>query len=374
MEVVAVRSPPRGIAGEFQFESGCSTPYASAPSSPGRMGSFFYFSAPTSPSSATSIFSEFHGDTPSATANVPFVWEQKPGIPKNEDKLDDESLQQMDNAFEFDFSGRFPNDPAASLPLSQKEPPSETMSTADELFHEGKIRPLKPPPRLDEFSFNTASSSPHSPRSPRSPIAHGRKLIREALSGFNSRSKDFDPFAAALERATKGEERGRSARNSSRRTRSLSPLRIFNWEEPHVSSSKPATPKPGTATPSPKTTTTASSSFSWMGSKKWKLKDFLLFRSASEGRAQEKDPLRKYRVLEKKVVEDPINSSFRSTDSGGGSSRRGGGGVSPHALHYNASRAFSEELRKKTFLPYRQGLFGCLGYSPTIHGLARGFR
>ncbi|KAI5067515.1 hypothetical protein GOP47_0018043 [Adiantum capillus-veneris] len=34
----------------------------------------------------------------------------------------------------------------------------------------------------------------------------------------------------------------------------------------------------------------------------------------------------------------------------------------PYALHYNMQRAHTEELRKKTFLPYKHGLLGCLGF------------
>ncbi|RDY09380.1 hypothetical protein CR513_06243, partial [Mucuna pruriens] len=41
---------------------------------------------------------------------------------------------------------------------------------------------------------------------------------------------------------------------------------------------------------------------------------------------------------------------------------------SPHELHYKANRAQAEELRKKTFLPYRQGLLGCLGFSSKGYG------
>jgi hypothetical protein len=46
--------------------------------------------------------------------------------------------------------------------------------------------------------------------------------------------------------------------------------------------------------------------------------------------------------------------------------------VSPHELHYKASRAQAEEMRKKTFLPYRQGLLGCLGFSSKGYGAMNG--
>lgn len=48
-------------------------------------------------------------------------------------------------------------------------------------------------------------------------------------------------------------------------------------------------------------------------------------------------------------------SSFRSSDS----SRRKGP-VSAHELHYAMKKAESQDMKKKTFLPYRQGILGRL--------------
>ncbi|TXG65302.1 hypothetical protein EZV62_006577 [Acer yangbiense] len=41
---------------------------------------------------------------------------------------------------------------------------------------------------------------------------------------------------------------------------------------------------------------------------------------------------------------------------------------SPHELHYTANRAQAEEMKKKTFLPYKQGLLGCLGFTSKGYG------
>ncbi|CAK8570893.1 unnamed protein product [Lathyrus sativus] len=102
------------------------------------------------------------------------------------------------------------------------------------------------------------------------------------------------------------------------------------------------------------------------GYRKWRLKDFLLFRSASEGRGSDRDPLRKYRVLSKRTeYEDVGNSSFRSVENSGSVSKRRKP-VSAHELHYTLNRAASEELKRKTMLPYKQGLLGCLGFN---HGM-----
>ncbi|KAE8708373.1 hypothetical protein F3Y22_tig00110343pilonHSYRG00012 [Hibiscus syriacus] len=76
----------------------------------------------------------------------------------------------------------------------------------------------------------------------------------------------------------------------------------------------------------------------------------------------------KYAVLSKKDADDVNNLSFRSTESVG-SSRR----ISAHELHYKANRAMSEEMRRKTFLPYKRGLLGCMGFNPGLHEVSRGY-
>ncbi|KAL8097083.1 uncharacterized protein LOC141702323 [Apium graveolens] len=99
---------------------------------------------------------------------------------------------------------------------------------------------------------------------------------------------------------------------------------------------------------------------------KLKLKDLLLFRSISEGHKE------KYGMIRKRYKDDVKNSSFRSMESGGSvSSRRR---VSAHEWHYTANRAAAEEMRKKTLLPYKRGLLGCLGFhAPVVHELSKGF-
>ncbi|XP_043709592.1 uncharacterized protein LOC122658626 [Telopea speciosissima] len=363
MEVVI----PAPAAMDFNFDSACSTPYISAPSSPKRFGDF-YFSAPTSPSRASAMYRDFNDFSASV---IPFDWEEKPGTPKS--KASSKNNDDDDDDFAFDFSGQHER---ASL-------------SAEDLFDGGVIRPLKPPPRLqlgDEAS--TWKSPVSSPRSPRSPIAQGKKMIREAFSP-RQKKKDIDPFAAAIEEARKGSDRNRgrerapvSLSNSGRKTtRSVSPLRVseFAWEEQQQQQQQQQQQENTKSTPSISKQSSSSSTSSLKGSRKWRLKDLLLFRSASEGRASEKDPLRKYAALPKKQQqqeEDVKNSSFRSTDSSGsvsGSTSRRRGPVSTHELHYKANRAVSEDMRRKTFLPYKQGLLGCLGFNPTVHGLTRAF-
>ncbi|KAE8661536.1 Serine carboxypeptidase-like 26 [Hibiscus syriacus] len=271
---------------DFNFDSACSSPYMTAPSSPQRFGNFF-FSAPTSPTHVSSLLVE------------------KPTTNDPDDNGED---------FEFNFSGQLER---ASL-------------SADELFDGGKIRPLKPQPCVKHLSSGVSS-----PKS-------------------------------------KQQQRGRETSSSvHKKSRSLSPLRVcdimLEQEEEETSSSS----SHKTTTNNPKSSYV--SSILSKVNRKWKLKDLLLFRSASEGRAASEDPLRKYFLLSRKETEDVRNASFRSTDSMGSvSSCRRRGAISAHELHYTANRAVSEEMKRKTFLPYKQGLLGCLGFNHGMNQISRG--
>lgn len=346
---------------DFNFDSTSTSPFVSAPSSPQRFGNFFY-SAPTSPSRASSFHNEFSinstGDNnPSST--IPFNWEETPGVPKRKEPEnendeyaeDDDATIFTDDDFEFEFSG-------------QLDRPS---LTADELFDGGKIKPLKPPPRLFYTDGRVGDSPRSSPRSP-------KRMLREALSFKEAlsprhRKKDFDPFSEAIretrrrdhsEIPQRGRERTHNPSNSIPRhkaTRSLSPYRVSDMLFDGYNNQQ----------------NSRESTSTWL-----KLKDLLLFRSASEGNGTtSKDPLKKYAMLKKQSSDDVKNSSFRSTDSSGsvGSTSRRRRRVSAHELHYTANRAVTEEMRRKTFLPYKRGLLGCLGFHHVqgVHEISRGF-
>lgn len=339
---------------DFNFDSASTTPYITAPSSPQRN---FFYSAPTSP---TRISAFYHGGA------IPFDWEEKPGTPKshrstapssNYGDADDLPLDD----FAFDFSGHLERH---SLP-------------ADELFDGGKIKPLKPPPR---FQYDQNYKPLESPKSPKSP----RKIVQAAFSPRH-RTKEFDPFTAALEQTRKesssderrGRERSNNPPSSSSRernkgsSRSLSPFRVsdllFDPDTNNTEEEEDDQRSKNNTSPS-----VFSSSF-WY--KKWKIKDLLLFRSASESRAKDKEAqLKKYSQLRKTSRQEEVkNSSFRSTDSVGSvsSRRRSGPPISAHELHYTVNRAFSEEMRKRTSLPYKQGLLGCLGFNPTVPEISK---
>ncbi|KAE9597252.1 hypothetical protein Lal_00007466 [Lupinus albus] len=315
MEVVVAVAPPPSTAMDFNFDSNCSSPYITAPSSPQRFGNLFS-SAPISPTRVST-----------------FQWEQQSHVPK-------------DDGFEFNFSG-------------QLQPPF--LSAADELFDGRKIKPLKPPPRLHSGEVITSPRSPKKGKNIFSPC-HNQK-----------RDNEHDPFEMAMEETRRREQQqqqqqgGRERVSSSpfsvrKGTRSLSLFRVsdimYETDKKVVSSTT-------------RNTKSSSSYISFLSSipftkgyKKWRLKNFLLFKSASEGRATDKEPLRNYDVLSKKatIEEDVKNSSFRSTQSSGSVCSRRRGPVSAHELHYTMNRAASDEMKKKTLLPYKQGLLGCLGF------------
>ncbi|KAL4319967.1 hypothetical protein GQ457_18G016590 [Hibiscus cannabinus] len=297
---------------DFNFHSACSSPYMTAPSSPQRFGTSFFFSAPTSPTRASSF-----------AAAVPFEWEEKPGIPKR-------NFGGGFEDFEFEFSG----------PLE-----SRTSLSAEELFDGGMVRPLN-----DFDPFETAMGKSRT----------GSVLVdSKSIQSAEARPRGRDRSSACSSSESTSSNKSNYVHKKSR---SLSPFRVSN-----------DTPFEQETSSNPKSYVSSilsAISFS-KGNRKWKLKDLLLFRSASEGRATSHDSFRKYAALSKKDAEDVNNLSFRSTESVGSSSRRRGR-ISAHELHYTANRAMSEEMRRKTFLPYKQGLLGCLGFNPGMHDFSRG--
>ncbi|XP_010530882.1 PREDICTED: uncharacterized protein LOC104807355 [Tarenaya hassleriana] len=329
-------------ATEFNFDSTTSSPYITAPSSPTRFGNaFLFFSAPTSPSPSDSA--------PFRSSNTPF---DPPSADEFSRKRSSASVD-FPQDFEFDFSGQLEKG---------------SFSAADELFDGGKIRPLRPPP-----AYEQASSAVSSPRS---------KALKK--DGFDRSQKETDEKHSKTVSDQKHRGRERSSSDYVHKgSRSLSPLRVSDImleEEDDNSSAQSAKFGPSAASNRKSSVSSAifsALSFPGRAYKKWKLKDLLLFRSASEGRPVPiRQSLRQYEILSKKTVEEEAkNSSFRSVESSGGSSaggsRRRPPAVSAHELHYTANRTVSEELKRKTFLPYKQGWLGCMGFNPGAHHIAR---
>ncbi|XP_030544941.1 uncharacterized protein LOC115751270 isoform X2 [Rhodamnia argentea] len=359
-------------------DSNCSTPFVSAPSSPGRSSgpvAGYFYSAPASPMHFVLSASAMLAQPRASESSV---------------------------SFEFEFSSRF-----GSSGSSHPRP----MSSADELFLNGQIRPMKLSTHLERPQV----------LAPLLDLDDEEQEREESQNGGDFRGRDL-------------RLRDKSVR---RRTRSMSPLRNipFEWNEEEEDSSGRGSKFGGKSgekagnldeergdaskveslssetTPSVSASSSRSSS-AGRSSKRWVfLKDFL--RSKSEGSSNNKfwNTLSFSPVKEKRDKERPANSASSSTSKQskvpslssafgvagnfldtekikkGGSGKKSGGKrpvngssagkrrvpPSPHELHYTANRAQSEEMRKKTFLPYRQGLLGCLGFSSKGYGAMNGF-
>nr|XP_010926370.1 uncharacterized protein LOC105048675 [Elaeis guineensis] len=317
---------PMAPAQDFHFQSASTSPYASAPSSPKPFGNPSEYSFYASAPASPS-------QTAAIYARI-FGWEDESSTPK----------PSGDDAKEFDFAFAFDSH-------LQRKASTTDLAAADELFEKGRIRPLKPPPHLNHPVKDNGSGATPS-----------QEVIEE---GLKDRGRTPSTLSTTHSRSRRG-------------PRSLSPIRgagDFN----------------NSLTSSTTTTTTSSSSSSSLskggGSKRWRLKDLLLFRSASEGRVTgrgSKDPLRKYTVLSllpslsnkrRSGGEEAKNSSSEATDKDGSIRRRSGSAVSAHEKHYTMNRAASSESKKKTPLPFhRHGLFGYLSFNPAVHSVTRGSR
>lgn len=268
---------------DFDFDSTCTSPYISVPSSPQHFGTPFFYSAPTSPTRISAL----RGET-------------------NFTHNDDDDI----NDFAFEFSGH--------------ETTENSTIAADELFDGGKIK-LKPvipfeSPKLKEVATTTAPANGDD----------GRGRERNQNSKLNS-----------------------SGSRRHKATRSLSPMRVsdlllINENQESVDSEKTESPV---------------SSLISLWNRTWKLKDLLLFRSASENRASSNtEELNKYALVKKVRQED-------AKKVGSSSRRRKTGTISAHELHYKMKKEVLKDMKKKTFLPYKQsvlGWHGCYGLDDTI--------
>ncbi|KAL2514959.1 hypothetical protein Fot_28930 [Forsythia ovata] len=327
------------------IDSCCSTPYVSAPSSPGRSTSSlggFYYSAPSSPMHfVTNLISVSSHGAESSTS------------------------------FEFDFSARLATNGAGT------ESPG-SMCSADELFLNGQIRPMKLSTHL-----------------------HRTQILPPLLDSDETKQSELEDAKLSVENDGKF-IRGRDLRfrAGSRRTKSMSPLRSmsFEWHEDEEKSetngqneeckhAKDEDLGLSETTPSASGSSSRSSSVG-RSSRKWIFLKEFLYRSKSEGRNNSHkfwgslsfSPSKDKKIPT--ITEPEIASNSNREGKKKEVKKRPVNGVgkrrvppSPHELHYTAKRAQAEEMKKKTFLPYRQGLFGCLGFSSksysAMNGLAR---
>ncbi|CAI9781076.1 unnamed protein product [Fraxinus pennsylvanica] len=311
-----LHEPPR-FSEDIDVESTCSTPFVSAPSSPSHGSSGYFFSAPASP--------------------MHFLLSREKHKPSDYEPV---LFSSDSGSFEFEFSSRF--SPNGSGGLS-------SMTSADELFINGQIRPMK------LFTHEEEDQD---------------------VRGNSTRGRDL---------------KVRSNKYAHRKARSMSPLRIAQYELQRVKS-VPISKDRGNdlkesevvlsseTTPSCSASSSRSSS-SGRNSKKWIFLKEILHRSKSEGRANNKErfwsSISFSTAKEKNNSPSPDNNKeeiFVDTQKQKKHMKvpaagKQANGVwkrrelpSAHELHYTANRAQSEEMKKKTFLPYRQGLLGCLGF------------
>ncbi|XWS46578.1 hypothetical protein CRYUN_Cryun14cG0080100 [Craigia yunnanensis] len=340
------------------FDSTCSTPYVNAPSGPGRgPTSGYFFSAPASPMHFVLYSAR------SATCHL-----------SSESSL--MSAQSDASSFEFEFSSRFSTSDSVVV---------GSMSSADELFLNGQIRPMK--------------LSSHSQR----------PQILSPLSDLDVEDDDLEfknDGSLNNREVSRGRDLKLRIRSLHRKARSLSPLRNaeFQWEEEveersreeekEVSqrilegSKETVTSNETTASSSASSPRSSSSS---RNSKKWIFLKDLLYRSKSEGRGNGKEtfwtsisfsPSKEKKIQIQEEKGPPLKQKQKEIKQGVGkkvSSGKPANGVakrrvppSPHELLYTKNKAQAEEMKKRTYLPYRQGLFGCLGFSAKGYGALNG--
>ncbi|XP_062210983.1 uncharacterized protein LOC133912332 [Phragmites australis] len=337
------------------FDSTCSTPFASAPSSPGRPpaiggGGGYFFSAPASP-----IHHLLFSSSSSASA--------APGAGRG-----------CAGDAEFEFGG-----------------PGGPMISADELFFNGQIRPLtlSPLPDLDPGSDDDDDPAPARGRdlTPRSGSVHRRARSMSPLRSASPRLKLLNALVPAPDLSTGPDAAG---------AQEAAP--------PVTASSRSSS--------SSSTSSSSSASASGRGSRRWVfIKDMLLLhRSKSDpgsgARAAHAHdapaaspgakPERAWPFSPSWASKDKVAAKLRSARpppaaeaaSGSGDEarargqRRGKGrrrsttvATAHERLYAAPNRAQAEEMRRRTFLPYREGLLGCLGFSSrgygALHGLTK---
>uniref|UniRef100_A0A0D9VLC3 Uncharacterized protein n=1 Tax=Leersia perrieri TaxID=77586 RepID=A0A0D9VLC3_9ORYZ len=353
LATAAMTAPPSPNPFELHHHNSTSSPGAGADDP---FDLFHHFtSAPASPARAAAIYAQFDGSAggegngaiddddfqprasySTATSTVPFDWEEKPGKPKNAPATATAANAEAEaDEAEFDFGV-----------LLDKSVQVPELTAADELFDEGKIRPLKPPPGLLDGGGGSVASSPRSPMS-KSPIWSPR---RRGLIGSGA---DFDPFAAALAKSTKN-------------------------PSPLGAGAKSATADDGTAT-SPKNPDSVTSPRSIPPAtminggmkKKWRLSDMLLFRRSAAAKSRagggdiSKEPIFKYSPVQHLGTTPAVKKA--TTENGDDVTAR------KHKKHSKKATAPAPAEVDGMASPHRQSVMGCVRLNPGLHRLAKGF-
>ncbi|CAA2994893.1 Hypothetical predicted protein [Olea europaea subsp. europaea] len=345
-----LHEPPRWSE---DIDSTCSTPYVSAPSSPGHGSSVpsgYFFSAPASPMHFLL----------SKGKDEPFSSKYEPVF----------GTSESGSSFEFEFCSRLSLNGLSG---------NGSMSSAEDLFLNGKIRPMKLSSHLQ---------------------------MPQVLVPL----EDLDGAGDECSTSLRGRDLGmRNPRYAHRKTRSMSPFRTTQYEfhsvknacihEDSEKEKETEAPASEETTPSVSASSSRSSSTGRNNSKKWMFLKDLLHRSKSEGRANSKDrfwsaisfspakeqspspaPLTSMTSTDKKRVKNEMAETQKQRKGKKvPATGKPANGVwkrrvppSAHELHYTSNRAQAEEMKKKTFLPYRQGLLGFLGFSSKNYGTFNG--
>lgn len=450
------------------INSSASTPFVSAPCSPRsssstNMAAFYSSNTPTRPVRA-SVDIRTSPDTGMAFVMMPSCWESAGSkhIVNGESEADQELVSfSAVGSDDFDFSARFSE---ADQPWSPAP-----MSSADELFCNGQIRPLwfNSPQEFNNhttaakaalsedgnyFDFRSSADYTSSSAAPRSPPTSNDKLQRFVgyshnrpsddqgiLPGLNHHKQEGPTARANVQKsdsnghklvpnglklrpnehtilgsnneagiqqatAVNVEDRGRRRADKElgwghRRNRSLSPLRVFHMDDDHLTRQSFETDQ---SFHSAKTNVEEEDQIK-ANKVHWTLLDLLhdtsddQADSLSSKRKQKKAATRQTQEKggasmahkDKVKVRSPLwfspiklspmhgldkikgsNHDSRSPNHLSGKQQP----LSPHELHYASQRAQSEQMKRRTFLPYRHGLLGCLGFTSESYRSVAGTR
>ncbi|CAM8994182.1 unnamed protein product [Rhodiola kirilowii] len=300
---------------DFNFDSGCSTPYISAPSSPARIPNFF---RPKS-----QLVDQFYHQLPTfkdaELCLEPRVAQQ--GLERSR-----VSVEEVDFAFDFGQG--------------------TDSAFAEELFDDGKIRALKQEPvtspaaAITLIGLNDSNNKIRISPDRRSPSSLSSRLFAHSR-GRKSRSVsiwDLFPFSMQY-RKWKLKDllfRSKSAGQSAREKPIVDLTADLKNDAVMRSSSLPSSVERGQYN---------ESNSSLSGSNRRT--------NVVDGQSDR---------VKSSNLNLNLNESCRSNESGGlNRTRRRARSISAHELHYTLNRAASERMRTRTFLPYKQGLLGCLG-------------
>ncbi|KAJ9552647.1 hypothetical protein OSB04_016692 [Centaurea solstitialis] len=326
------------------FDSACSTPFVSAPSSPGRgppssssYGGGFFYSAPASP--IHFMLSSNHSSSSSISSTAP--------------------LEGGGGSFEFGAA----HGGAA---------PTGSMSSADELFLNGRIRPMK--------------LSSHLQRPQDDDDGRGRVLrARDRSKSLRRRARSMSPlrtnnafqwleeFEDGRESTEINEIKKKLEAEEEEEEDNKAKLEDVNLRDAEMTPSG-ASSRVVLGRPSKSEGRSSTSSHSNSNHKFWTSLSF------SPSSSKEKKSSDTSAAKNKATATGGTVDGSSAAEGGKTTARKAVNGVgkrrvarSAHELHYTTNRAQAEELRKKTYLPYKQGLLGCLGFSSKSYGAMNGF-